>query len=397
MNTSVLTQPLIEQRPELYHQLFNGELPYNPLAPGESLGIAGFSRNIRRSGWQSEELQGHLSGLPSLITEILENHQIESTELDPASDKAVFSFIHGEDLDLVSEITTDIFTQWEIASVRDTGKSILSTSSDASANLVIETAAAVMQASDARYGLGDLNKKGQRATLTKLITSWGPQFASEWLDGTIISRWMDTNNFTPEEVNTWQAIFTPGMRVRFALSNISDPLKAVERAKTHLDSTLSDTGIAEALGISEAEAADVFTPGMRVRFASGNISDPLKAIERVKSHLDNTLSDTGIAEALGISKAESADVFTRGIRVHFAVNNIFDPLKAIERVKSHLDNTLSDTGIAEALGISEAEAADVFTPSMRAYFAVKHISDPVIAITKYFNGEITYGGKYRAT
>jgi DNA-directed RNA polymerase specialized sigma subunit len=220
--------------------------------------------------------------------------------------------------------------------------------------------------------------------------------ASEWMSGSIINRWLSEQEMSEGEKDAYLEVFTPSMRTYFAINSITNPLKAVERVKVHLDTTLSDANIAKVLDIDEADVVDVFTPGIRTHFAVNNISDPLQAIERVKVYLDTTLSDANIAEVLGIDEADAADIFTPSIRTHFAVKNISDPLKAIERVKVHLDTTLSDANIAEVLGMDEAEVANTFTYRMRTRFAVRNISDPLDGVKKYFEGKISYGGRYRA-
>jgi len=56
-------------------------------------------------------------------------------------------------------------------------------------------------------------------------------------------------------------------------------LKALDTVKHHLEVTLSDANIANRLSWSEAEVQEIFSPNLRKRFAVYNISDPLKALE----------------------------------------------------------------------------------------------------------------------
>ena len=79
--------------------------------------------------------------------------------------------------------------------------------------------------------------------------------------------------------------------------------------------------------------------------AVGNISDPVGAIRRVKKHLDETLSDEVIMRELGITLEEVQENFGRGVKLRFAVGNISDPMKALRRVKKNLDEILSDKAI----------------------------------------------------
>ncbi len=73
------------------------------------------------------------------------------------------------------------------------------------------------------------------------------------------------------------------------------------------------------------------------------------ALRRVKKHLDETLSDEAIAKELGITLEEVQENFGRGVKLHFAVGNISDPMGALRRVKKHLEETLSDEAIVKEL------------------------------------------------
>ena len=82
--------------------------------------------------------------------------------------------------------------------------------------------------------------------------------------------------------------------MRFSLKNISDPMGALKRMKRHLDETLRDEEIVKELGITLEEVQENFGRGVKLRFAVGNISDPMKALRRVKKNLDEILSDKAI-------------------------------------------------------------------------------------------------------
>ena len=97
------------------------------------------------------------------------------------------------------------------------------------------------------------------------------------------------------------------------------------------------------------------------------------------------LEDTEIKEWL--------NTFSPGLRRHFAVGNINNPMEALDRVKANLDN-LNDRAIAERLGWSEEDARDIITPGMRRRFAVGNISDPFAGLIDYINGKIKYSNGY---
>ena len=52
----------------------------------------------------------------------------------------------------------------------------------------------------------------------------------------------------------------------------------------------------------------------------------MEALRRVKKHLDETLSDEEIMRELGITLEEVRENFGRGVKLRFAVGNISDPL-----------------------------------------------------------------------
>ena len=61
---------------------------------------------------------------------------------------------------------------------------------------------------------------------------------------------------------------------------------------------------------------------MKLRFAVSNISDPMDALRRVKKHLEETLSDEAIAKELGITLEEVQENFGRSVKLYFVVHNI---------------------------------------------------------------------------
>jgi hypothetical protein len=78
---------------------------------------------------------------------------------------------------------------------------------------------------------------------------------------------------------------------------------------------------------------------------------------------------------------ELLDTFTPSMRRYFAVGNINNPMEALDRVKANLES-LSDEAIAERLGWSEEEAGEFITPSIRRRFAVSNITDPMEALDR---------------
>jgi AraC-like DNA-binding protein len=212
-------------------------------------------------------------------------------------------------------------------------------------SLIVETASAVLQALPdfVKKPVDKVPSEKERKDLAKLIANWGPGFVNEWMRGKIIRRWLEEKNISQEEINEWLEAFTPGMRKHFAVNNVTDPLEALERVKHNLEQELTDDKISNALGWSEAEVKEVFTPGERK---------------------------------------------------HFAVHNINNPSEALKRVKHNLEQELTDDKISDELGWSETEVREVFTPSMRKYFAVHYINNPLEAPKRYIRGEIPYGGRY---
>jgi hypothetical protein len=91
-----------------------------------------------------------------------------------------------------------------------------------------------------------------------------------------------------------------------------------------------DDLIAQQLNITLEEAQELFPKWLRLRFAVGNISNPLDALQRVKQHLDTTLTDENIAQQLNITLEEAQQLFSKGLRLYFTINNISNPLEALK-------------------------------------------------------------------
>jgi len=110
---------------------------------------------------------------------------------------------------------------------------------------------------------------------------------------------------------------------------------------------------------------------------------------------DGTIINKHFVE-LGVEESEIGElmeVFTPSLRRYFAVHNISDPLAALERVKDNID-LLTDQAIAEKTGWSLEEVGEVFTPGIRKHLAVHNISDPLKGATDYIAGNISFGGRY---
>ena len=243
---------------------------------------------------------------------------------------------------------------------------------------MIEVAAAVMNIAGPENGF-DLQRRSGDSEKIATILNWGPQFARQWLDGTILHQWADEQQFSPEERSRWLNMFTQGDLKQFLVKNVSDPMKALKVVVGHVKTTLTDESIATHLGWSEAEVAEIFTPGLRKYTAIGNPTNPLNVLETVAQNLES-LTDESIATHLGWSEAEVAEVFTPGLRKHFiVVHHSSDPMKSVETVAQNLE-TLTDENIAAHLGWSEAEVAEVFTPGLRKHIAVNNISNPFKAV-----------------
>ena len=393
MSVSVVELPSIgpiDQREAYYDTLFQGELPYEPLPDDGQIGIAALCRATHRAGRRADVLRNHVNNLPSIVDAILVEHDLAAKSGDGDHD-AVFAFADEETRDLVGDIVTDIFTQWEVTHNKNKLDPLLPDAHSSSKGLVIETAAAVMSIAATGNGFNLRKNKLDRGGIARIIYNWGPEFARQWFNGTIIRQWAEGQQLSTAETDTWLEVFTPSILKHFTINSTTDPLEHLEAVKYHLEETLTDTNIAERLGWTPDEVAEVFTPSMRKHFAVGNISDPLKALEAVKLHLEETLTDTSIAERLGWTQAEVAESFTPSIRKYFTLINRTDPLGHLEAVKLHLEETLTDTSIAERLGWTPDEVAEVFTPSSRRHFAVRNVLDPLKACQDWIDGRISMG------
>jgi len=373
MDTTGIDSQAVTLRPERYKTLFMGELPYETLPPEAQVGIAGLSRQTELSGNRTPEAIHHIGNIPGIVDEILTEHDNTAN----ADGEALFAFVDNETEAVVSGIVTDVISKWELASSRRKLDKLVPHEHHSAKWLVVETAAAVMSAAGPENGFKIKKHKHDRDMLTKIIAGWGPEFARQWFDGTIINQWMDIEGIKKEDQKDWLNTFTPGMRKRFAGHNFHDPLGALKRAKTNLETILTDSNIANELGWSEAEVAEIVTPSMRKHFATNNVANPLEALKRVKISLDTILTDENIANELGWSEKEVVKLFSPADRRRFAVSNISNPLAALKRANHNLHTVLTDENIAKELGWSEAEVAEIVPPGMRKQLAVHNITDPL--------------------
>jgi|GEM_PF-6571635 hypothetical protein len=126
--------------------------------------------------------------------------------------------------------------------------------------------------------------RGQRRAAAKIAAYHGAAFAGGFFSGNAIVETLSGAGLTmsPEEI---QEVFSKGVRLRFAVHNIRKPLEAVSRCARHVKNTLTDAKIKkklaeEGITMSDQEFQEVFSKGVRLHFAVGNIRKPLEGIVR---------------------------------------------------------------------------------------------------------------------
>ena len=343
---------LLDNRAAAYEALFLGELPYNPQPDEADIGLSGLWRvHTPKRGRNGDELNYHLDTIPSQVYGLLLEHDIAAHNPDEPVE-TIFGLLDPKTtLPIISNITSQALTLWEKALWRNQYGPVVSTNGTnpveaggvedaakerlanllAKKSLVIETAAAAMWVLPifSRNALQPTRK--EQADLAKILANWGPQFLVEWMDGSIITRWLDSLGITQtEKQDLLSTTFTPAIRKYLAVHNITDPLAALDRVKTNLDLLNDNQTLAERLGWSETEVTATFTPTIRKYLAVNNITDPLAALDRVKANLDLLNDNQALAERLGWSETEVAATFTPAIRKYLAVSNITDPLVGAE-------------------------------------------------------------------
>ncbi|HEX8762837.1 MAG TPA: hypothetical protein VF733_03710 [Candidatus Saccharimonadales bacterium] len=271
----------IDHRVASYEFLFAGEIPTESTTDTDidraNMSMAGLCRaTVRHTGQYPRVLRRRLDDLPHAIDDILEFHDAQAREGD---EKAIFAFTDDQHRQLVGGLVCDVLKQWEITRSKNSQGPLVSTAIDAKRWLVVETAAAIMSAANKYNGFDIQKNKSDQETLVKVISCWGPEFSRQWFNGDILSTWFAARQMPPEEQMEWHATFSPFMRKRFVASSILNPLAALERVKYHLEFTLSDENIAAYLDWDTELTAEAFTGTVRKRLALSNISDPLKACQ----------------------------------------------------------------------------------------------------------------------
>jgi len=291
---------LIGNRPNAYEALFLGELPYEPQPDKQDIGLSGLWRvHTEKKGMNGNNLNALLDTLPGNVLTILQEHDRHSRSESGDDGEAIFSFIDTQQyLPIVADISSMSAKLWEKSLWRNNHGSVVATelvptpnstnhseANDirlahllASKSIVIEAAAAVMQVLPIFADKPLKPTNDEKVGLARILANWGPQFLTEWMNGSIIDNWLQDKQLSPQEQQQWKDSFTPGIRKYFAVNNISDPLAALDKVKDNLE-LLSDATIAERLGWSQAEVKDAITPSIRKHFAVNNISDPLAALD----------------------------------------------------------------------------------------------------------------------
>jgi hypothetical protein len=204
-----------------------------------------------------------------------------------------------------------------------------------------------------------------------------------------------------------QNLFTESKRLRFSVSNIADPLMAIQKVGKNLKKVLTDANIAKALkeeGVTmdKKELQRIFTDAKRLHFAIHNIAKPLMAVRQVGKTLRAVLTDANIAQVLkeeGVTmdKKEFQRIFTDAKRLNFSINNISNPLIIVRQVGKNLREVLTDTNIEkileeEGMDMNKEDMQNVFTDSKRLYFAINNIANPLGGIKSWIRGDICVVG-----
>lgn len=331
---------LVESRPMTYSALFHGEMPYEPVPSLETIGLAGLWRvHTNKRGLDSNKLNHHLDRLPPIVTSTLVEHN-ERAHSGAVDEETIFGIIEPRTLDDVVEVTALMVRWWEKALWKNNMCSVLVLDQIRDRPIeraqrahrravIIEAAAAVLQALPVfvtdPYTLSASEKKG----LAKVLANWGPLFLQKWMNGDILSQWLEPQDISEKEAEEWQAVFAPYIRKRFITSNVNNPIAALDQAKTNLED-MTDTNIAQHLQWTIEEVQSVIQSGLRKHFAVINIANPWKAMEKVKANLA-FLTDQNIAMRLGWTSEKVRATIPHGMRKYFSVHHINDPLSALER------------------------------------------------------------------
>ncbi len=335
---------LLQTRQIAYESLFSGECPDQLQPEFNEIGLAGLWRVFsQKFGRNSIELRNLLDTVPSKVATILTEHD-ELARSATDSNEAIFSMIDPTDtLNNVSDITSCVIGIWEKALFKNSEEPIFSKSKDKISeetdkrvrlvhfqtpeSLVIETAAVVMQVLPIWSETPFNPSKADKTNLAQILANWGPGFLKQWMDGTILNKWIEKQSIADTEAQEYNEIFTPGLLKHFVINNISDPLAILDKVAKNL-AFMTDEVLAEYLEWTEEEVKEILTPGLRKRFAVNNISNPLDALDKFAANLD-LLSDEVLIECLGWSESDVIEKLTPGLRKHIAVRYSSDPLAAV--------------------------------------------------------------------
>lgn len=377
---------LVESRQAYYETLFQGELSHEASPEDAYLGVAGLHRITHKGGMRSRRLTEHLKKIPGMVESVLIEHDIEALE----GGDSVFYITSEEDRELVAGVVADIFTRWEVTHSRLGLGPLLPDDLSSGSGLVIETAAAVMNISG-QYGFNLRNNKSDRKNIAITLANWGPGFANRWFDGTTLEQWADERGFSADERDRWTGIFPPSLLKHFAVSYVQDPVKGLDAVRHNLDEVLTDENLAVYLGWDTSRVTEVFNADLREYLAVHNIANPLQAADRIRHNLEETLTYGNIAEHLGCTEEEVADLVSPSRLSVIAARYPNDPLKVIRAAKRNLDEVLTYPNLAEKLGIDQSAAEELFPPYVLRNFALHRPLNPIKACRDWLNGDITLG------
>ncbi len=370
---------LINYRHYYYDQLFGDQSDTQSEFNENNISVASLCRLTRKDGKRSRQLDDHLNLLPELVANILSKNDIRAHN----DQEAIFGFIDQTAFENVTKITAQVFYLWELSQSRNhfsylvdeqNGPNVLN-------NFVTETASAVMSlGSEKQYF--DFNKTTDQKNLARLLANWSPSFITEWFEGKTIQQWYQDNDISQEKQQEWNKIFTPATMKYLIVGNLADPIGALNTVKYNLETVLTDQNIADQLDWPIEEVKSFLTTGVKIRFALHNSLDPLKAVRRFKYNLETVLTDQNIADQLDWPIEEVESMFTFFDKKHVALNSGLDPLEALKKIKYNLETVLTDQNIADKLDWSSEEIKRYMPQFVKKYLAVGYSDNPLEALKK---------------
>ncbi len=370
---------LINNRHYYYDQLFDCPLDNQFEFNENDISVASLCRLTRKEGKRSRQLDDHLNLLPKLITNILSNNDARARN----NQEAVFGFIDQTAFENVTKITAHVFYLWELSQSRNHLSYLVDEQNESNDlnNFVIETASAVMSlGSEKQYF--DFNQPADQKKIAKLLANWSPNFINEWFEGKTIQQWYQDSGISQEKQQEWNKIFTPSMVKNLIVHNSTDPIGTLNTIKYNLETVLTDQNIADQLDWPLEEVKSFLTTGLKIRFAMHNILDPLKAVRRFKYNLETVLTDQNIADQLDWPVDKIKTLLTSAEIKGFAIRNSLDPLKAVRRFKYNLETVLTDQNIADQLDWPLEEVESTFTFFDKKHVALNSGLDPLEALKK---------------